>query len=466
MASVGDAGLARITLVAPRTRIDLALPTDVPLADLLPTLLHVTGNDFSGAEAGGTAGTAWALSRLGGAALDSSRTPAQLQVHDGELLYLRPRGDEAPMLVFDDVVDAVATATGDRTGRWRPATTRLFGLGLSVATLLAGAIALPFAAPPRSVAAVIALGMALALLGVAVVLSRAIGDSRAGVAFAATAAVYAASGGLLVMLGDRPLSAISPPHLLIMVTIVLLVTVIGALGVADAAPLFLGIAIVSVAFGLTVTLALVFGAGIPAITAIIATLAFATMPALPMLAYRSAGLPIPTVPIEAEELKRDNESVDGARVLQRTVRADGLLTAMLAGLSVIGAAAALLAAGKETAGLLFSVTLGLILLARARFFGSRAQRLWLLCGGAIAVASAGFATFSLIEYPLRLVVILGVTLTVAAISTGYGLAGSDRKPSPVWGRMLDILEVMLILALVPMAVWVSGLYTWIRAIRG
>ena len=466
MASVGDAGLARITLVAPRTRIDLALPTDVPLADLLPTLLHVTGNDFAGGTTSDSAG-AWALSRLGGAALDSSRTPAQLQVHDGELLYLRPRGEEAPMLVFDDVVDAVATATGDRTGRWRPATTRLFGLGLAVAVLLAGAVALPFAAgPTRSVAAVIALGVALALLGVAVVLSRAIGDSRAGVAFATTAAVYAASGGLLVMLGDRPLSALTPAHLLITVTIVLLATVIGAIGVADAAPLFLSVAIISVALGVTVTLALVFGANIAATAAIVATIAFGTMPALPMLAYRSAGLPIPTVPTEAEELKRDNESVDGARVLQRSVRADGLLTAMLAALSVIGASAALLVAGDGTAGMLFSVTLGLILLARARYFGSRAQRLWLLCAGATAVAAAGFSFFSTIEYPLRLVVILGVTLTVAAISTGFGLAGSDRKQSPIWGRILDILEVILILGLVPIAVWVSGLYTWIRAIRG
>lgn len=463
MASVGDAGLARITLVAPRTRIDLALPTDVPLADLLPTLLHVTGNDFAGE---GVAGGAWALSRLGGAALDSSRTPAQLQVHDGELLYLRPRGEEAPMLVFDDVVDAVATATGDRTGRWRPATTRLFGLGLGISALLAGAIALPFAAPPRAVAAVIALGVALALLGVAVVLSRAVGDSRAGVAFAATAAVYAAAGGMLVMLEDRPLSALSPAHLLITVSIVLLVTVVGAIGVADAAPLFLGIAIISVALGVTVTLALAFAAAIPATAAIVATIAFATMPTLPMLAYRSAGLPIPTVPIEAEDLKRDNESVDGARVLQRTVRADGLLTAMLAGLSVIGATAAILVSGRGMPGMLFALTLGLILLARARFFGSRAQRLWLLCSGTAAVSSAGFSYFSTIEYPLRLVVILGVTLTVAAISTGFGLAGSDRKPSPMWGRTIDIFEVILILALVPLAVWVSGLYSWIRAIRG
>ncbi|MEU5670390.1 EsaB/YukD family protein, partial [Micromonospora sp. NPDC047753] len=40
-------GLSRITIVAPRTRMDLALPSDVPLADLLPTLLRYAGEDMA-----------------------------------------------------------------------------------------------------------------------------------------------------------------------------------------------------------------------------------------------------------------------------------------------------------------------------------------------------------------------------------------------------------------------------------
>ncbi|HEX6683105.1 MAG TPA: type VII secretion integral membrane protein EccD [Candidatus Limnocylindrales bacterium] len=462
MVSVGEAGLARITLVAPRTRIDLALPTDVPLADLLPTLLHVTGNDLT--ATGDTAtGRGWALSQLGGAALDSSRTPAQLQVHDGELLYLRPRGEEAPMLVFDDVIDAVATATGERTSRWKPSTTRLFGLGLGVAALLAGAIALPFTGSDRFLTGVVALSFAVVLLGVAVVLSRALGDSRAGVAFAATATFYAGIGGLLVLAGRGSIAA---PHILIAVTAILLSTVLAAIGVADAAPLFLGIAITAVATGITVAVGIGFGIAAAPAASVVATIVFATMPLLPMLAYRLAGLPIPTVPTEPEELKRDNESVDGTRVLQRSVRADGLLTAMLGALGMIGGAAAILAAGMGTPGVLFALILGLILLSRARFFGSRAQRLWLLCCGAAAVAASSFAFFATIGYPLRVIVILAVILVTAAISTGVALARADRKPSPLWGRALDILEVFLILGLVPLAVWVSGLYSWIRAIRG
>ena len=52
------------------------------------------------------------------------------------------------------------------------------------------------------------------------------------------------------------------------------------------------------------------------------------------------------------------------------------------------------------------------------------------------------------------------------VSIWYGLVGPNRKASPLWGRTLDIFEVLLILALVPLALWVSGIYGWIRTLRG
>ena len=84
---------SRVTLVAPRTRVDLALPSDVPFADLLA---HAAALRRRRPRRRPHAKEGWALTRLGGVSLDSSRTPAQLDVRDGELLYLRPRGAEAP----------------------------------------------------------------------------------------------------------------------------------------------------------------------------------------------------------------------------------------------------------------------------------------------------------------------------------------------------------------------------------
>ncbi|WP_243422424.1 type VII secretion integral membrane protein EccD [Micromonospora globispora] len=131
-------GLSRITIVAPRTRMDLALPSDVPLADLLPTLLRYAGEDLAdeGVRHGG-----WSLSRLGGQPLDGGRTAAQLGVRDGEVLYFNPRVSAAPEIVFDDVVDAVATATNQRPGTWQVGTTRAFAVLFAGAALAAGAAA-------------------------------------------------------------------------------------------------------------------------------------------------------------------------------------------------------------------------------------------------------------------------------------------------------------------------------------
>ena len=79
---------------------------------MLPVLLRYAGDGLADDPAPGRAG------RCPGSAAWCWTAPARpvpAGVRDGELLYLRPRGAEPPELAFDDVVDAVATAT-QRTG--------------------------------------------------------------------------------------------------------------------------------------------------------------------------------------------------------------------------------------------------------------------------------------------------------------------------------------------------------------
>jgi hypothetical protein len=61
--------------------------------------------------------------------------------------------------------------------------------------------------------------------------------------------------------------------------------------------------------------------------------------------------------------------------------------------------------------------------------------------------------------------VLGVTAVVATASIGVGLVG-ERQPSPPFNRFLDILETLVILAIAPLAAWVTGILEWVRAIRG
>ena len=52
MARADAAAFTRVLVVAPRTRVDVALPAEIPIVELLPTLLDMVGerSDDGGAE--------------------------------------------------------------------------------------------------------------------------------------------------------------------------------------------------------------------------------------------------------------------------------------------------------------------------------------------------------------------------------------------------------------------------------
>ncbi|MGH8880552.1 MAG: EsaB/YukD family protein, partial [Stackebrandtia sp.] len=129
MAYTAD-GLCKVTIVSPHTRMDVALPSHIPLAELQAELLEQAAASPEGEYfvTDGVAAGGWTLARLGHAPLDPDLSCAQLAIADGEELYFRKAGDSAPAAVFDDVVDAVATAAANRSGPWRNSTTRHIGL--------------------------------------------------------------------------------------------------------------------------------------------------------------------------------------------------------------------------------------------------------------------------------------------------------------------------------------------------
>ncbi|MFD0852956.1 EsaB/YukD family protein, partial [Actinomadura adrarensis] len=61
MAKVTGAELCRVTVVAPKRRIDISLPAHVPFSQLVPAILHYSGNQMADA---GLAHGGWVLQRL------------------------------------------------------------------------------------------------------------------------------------------------------------------------------------------------------------------------------------------------------------------------------------------------------------------------------------------------------------------------------------------------------------------
>ena len=78
----------RLTVLAPGTRADVALPADVPAAELVPMLMELFGRHGDP----GAAAMPWRLTGATGGALPPDATLDELGVVDGELLRLGPDG--------------------------------------------------------------------------------------------------------------------------------------------------------------------------------------------------------------------------------------------------------------------------------------------------------------------------------------------------------------------------------------
>ncbi|NEE16488.1 type VII secretion integral membrane protein EccD, partial [Streptomyces sp. SID7499] len=169
------AELCRLTVRAPSVSVDLAVPADVPVADLLPTLLRYVGEE---AEEAGLDHAGWVLQRLGDAPLDEETTLGRAGLADGAVLYLRPHTEALPEARLDDLVDGIADTAGRKLHDWHPGAARGFLVGAVVATVLA-ALALvlsPGVTGSTSSRAVCAAVIGLLLLAGAGSASRAVGD--------------------------------------------------------------------------------------------------------------------------------------------------------------------------------------------------------------------------------------------------------------------------------------------------
>ncbi|BFO15467.1 hypothetical protein SHKM778_18550 [Streptomyces sp. KM77-8] len=199
MTEIQTASLCRVTVRAPARTVDLAVPSDVPVADLLPTVIGYGGDDLeeSGLEHGG-----WVLQRLGGPPLDPESTLDSLGLRDGEELYLRPRTEALPEVHIDDLVDGIADGMSRRPHGWSPEAGRRLLLGLAAATLALGIALLAVPGTAGWIRAVAASATGLLLIAGAGSASRAVGDAGAGSLLGLLAAPYFALAGWLLPGGD------------------------------------------------------------------------------------------------------------------------------------------------------------------------------------------------------------------------------------------------------------------------
>ncbi|MFD9566104.1 type VII secretion integral membrane protein EccD [Streptomyces sp. NPDC059994] len=467
MSDNSTAALCRLTVMAPEKSLELAVPCDIALADLLPAIVDQAGTDLyeRGVEAGG-----WVLQRLGQAPLDEERTLAALGLRDGDTLHLRPRDESLPDIHFDDLVEGLASGLRGRADTWRPRWSRLLMTALTLCALAAGLFAVVLPGPPGTRAACGA-AVAVLLLAGAASASRALGDAGAGGALGIAAVPYLALAGALVPSGSGD-SAEAGARLLAGGAAGAGCAVLALAAVGACAPLFVGAAVAAVltAAGGAVLLltdpshevaGALAEAAAPLVVAVVAAGVF-----LPSLAFRLSGLRLPLLPTNADELQEGIEPVPGQRVAERGAVADAYLTALCAALALVSAGC-LTALGRQTSGSAQGLTaaLSLLLLVHARSLGGGWQRLAVVVSGAYGAVLLA-VLYALRMSPAQRPLLVGALVALAAVLAVAGWTVPGRRLVPYWGRAVDLTHTLLAICLIPLALEASGLLHYLRGLGG
>jgi type VII secretion integral membrane protein EccD len=300
----------------------------------------------------------------------------------------------------------------------------------------------------------------------AAVVSRAAGDAAAGILLGYASLPYAFLAGLTGVMAttaapaDRALTAGGALGTGAGFALVMLAAVVAAAGVARGVPHFFGVA-VAAAFGVAAAGLAYADSSLHATgaAALVVTPALALTPLIPWASFRIAGLAMPQVPTSAEDLRDDAVLTPQPDVKTRAAVADRAVTGAVCGLGLIGGGAEIvLGSGHGVLTVVMTSVLSCALLLQSRIFRGRAQRLWLLVPGYGGLAWLAIAS--------------GRLVTVAALVAGGGLVvgvGSwlqGHRPSPFWGRAADVVDMLLIIGLIPLALGVAGVLGYLHGLGG
>ncbi|KAA8969795.1 type VII secretion integral membrane protein EccD [Mycobacterium sp.] len=186
---------------------------------------------------------------------------------------------------------------------------------------------------------------------------------------------------------------------------------------------------------------------------------------------RSSGLPVDAVaPVETEDEEEANRDTTprGRQIAAAARRANHVLTGICVGAALIFPAAvwATLMPGHDRSGSA-AVLVGLfvvIFISRGRAFADKKQAIALV-GGAAAATCAGVVKYALSQPPAS----SDAVLWSAVVLGGFSLAGltaallvPSTRFTPLVRMSVEWLELVAIIAALPLAAWIGGLFTWVR----
>ncbi|NUK63376.1 type VII secretion integral membrane protein EccD [Streptomyces lunaelactis] len=462
------AELCRLTVRAPSVSVDLAVPADVPVADLLPTLLRYVGEE---AEEAGLDHAGWVLQQLGGAPLDEETTLAHAGFADGAVLYLRPHTEALPEARLDDLVDGIADTAGRKLHTWHPEAARGLLVGTAVAAV-AAALALvlwPGATGSESTQVAFAAVTGLLLLAGAGSASRAVGDRLSATALALLVAPCLALAGWLLPGGDLTgpdAAQVAGARLLAAGAAAAGGAVLALAATAVGAQALFATALVSVATAIAGALMGYTGLDVAASVALVATVVALAAGAVAPFAFKLAGMRLPALPSSASQLQEGIEPYAGDEVAERTELAGRWVTALFAATGIIAAAAlVVLTDHPNLPEVLTSVGLSLLLLLHCRGLVHIGQRLTLAVPGVWGLLLLA-RSWAVDDHGDGRVLVFAVLLAAAAALVIAAWTVPGRRVLPYWGRAAELAHTGFAVALLPLALWAAGLFGWLRGLFG
>ncbi|RKE22040.1 type VII secretion integral membrane protein EccD [Streptomyces sp. TLI_171] len=450
------AGLCRLHLKMPDRSEDLAVPDDVPVGDLLPAVLEFAGISPEPVTA---PGSGWVLQCLGGAPLDDETTLASVGLRDGETVLLRPHHNALPPLVSTPrTAEAAAASPATATAVVRA---RLLRAAAVVAAAAVWAVA-AYGGQPATVAC-----LALLLLTAAPVVAWALHDEATGAVLGLAGTAGAALAGWL--LADSGLTGHAAAQTVLAAPMLAAGAGASAAAVTVVAwssrfrPAAAGVGVVAAFALLAGGTALLLGPSPEHSAAVTAVLAVALTGSVPVLAFRVAGLQLRPLPTSPSQLQDGIEPFPSADVARRSAVASSWLTALFTATGAVCAVCAVTLALEGTTDAVTTATvLSLLLLLHGRHQGSVRQRLPVQAAGTAGAAAIllGRAAAGALSLPGLVGCLLGAT---AALALAVGML-PGRRLVPYWGRAAELAHSLAACALLPLALWVLGLYGHLRAL--
>ncbi|MCZ8379053.1 type VII secretion integral membrane protein EccD [Mycobacterium sp. CPCC 205372] len=421
-----------------RGTIDLALPSAMTIAELLPSIIDRVG------ASGPDAPIRWRLCRLAGAALDQSMSLSEVGVRDGEVLLLSRHEPPPPAFRSQDLSTVVADAAAGGPS------SRLITSAATAWTVAAGAVAVTCAGVSSSTAIHLGIvgALATAAAAAAVVADRTGSDPWWRRSLQHVALLLAAVLGYRIVPGGP-----APANFLLAASSVTVASILLLRLSVRPSVWLTAVAVSGSLMAAALGAAMVWAAPTAVIGTILTALGLVTLSSAARLSVLLAGL-VPAGQTLVVEGVADQRAARGRWLLASLVT--GASGAALAGVLLVAVGGAGVGAPWPVdAGFCGAVGLALLLRSRSHADGWCRTALTVCGMGCLTAAFAGVSV-AMTSQAFWIAVSTVVAGSVALSPAARSAAG------PVAARAVDALEYIALTTVVPLACWIAGVFAAVR----